>query len=379
MVKFLHTADWQMGAKSKQLGSKASNARELRLQSVRNIVNVAKRENVDFILIAGDLFEDSNVDDSIVRSTVEIINDFEPIPTFVIPGNHDPFVPAGIWERTSWKGIGDHVHLLYEQKEVEFRQDLVLYPCPLKQKMGRGDPTEWIPQREEGDRRIRIGLAHGSLDFIKEPNFPIAVDRPERSGLDYLALGDWHGFFRKGKAVYSGTPEQTSYTEKNSGNVAIVTITGVGTDPVVEIKQVGILKWAEFKPSIQEASDVDAFEKEISSIKDYSNSVLKVRPQILSSIQKDVFDRLENIRRSLLNKCWYLDWPEDYESINIPTPRRLPSGMLSNLEDCLIKLSNGESLDPSIGDVQSNHDHLVAMEALRLLYKLSSEGLSDDN
>ena len=49
MVKLLHTADWQMGAKSLQLGPKASEGRKVRLQSIRNIVSVAKKEGVDLV------------------------------------------------------------------------------------------------------------------------------------------------------------------------------------------------------------------------------------------------------------------------------------------------------------------------------------------
>ena len=54
------------------------------------------------------------------------------------------------------------------------------------------DPTGWIPPREEGDDRLRIGLAHGALDIlpVDTTNFPIAPDRDERSGLDHLALGE---------------------------------------------------------------------------------------------------------------------------------------------------------------------------------------------
>ncbi|MEM0134792.1 MAG: DNA repair exonuclease [Thermoplasmatales archaeon] len=378
MVKFLHTADWQMGSKSQQLGTKAGEGRNVRLQSIKNIVDVAKKENVDFVLIAGDVFEDSNVDNSIIRSVVETLNDFKPIQTFLIPGNHDPFIPGGIWERASWGGIKDHIHLLSEPEEVEPGQNLVIYPCPLKQKMGKRDPTDWIPSREEGDTRIRIGLAHGSLDFIKEPNFPIATDRTRKSGLDYLALGDWHGFYQQGKAVYSGTPEQTSYADKSPGKVAVVEITGAGAEPVVQTQQVGILNWIEIQPLVQEESDIDSFEKQVSGIEEYSKTVMKVRPQISTPIRKEVFDRLKGIREYLSSKLWYLDWPLDYDSIDYLTLERLPTGMFVELEDYLLKLSKGENLESSLANLQSNHNPDVAAEAIRLLHRFASEGKIDD-
>jgi DNA repair exonuclease SbcCD nuclease subunit len=378
MVKFLHTADWQMGAKSQQLGSKAGAGRKVRLQSVRNIVSVAKRENVDFVLIAGDIFEDPDIDESVVRSTVEALNDFEPVQVFMIPGNHDPFVPGGVWDRTGWKGIREHVHLLTASEEFRLNSSLAIYPCPLKQKMGKRDPTEWIPSREEGDTRIRIGLAHGSLDIVKEPNFPIAADRLKKSGLNYLALGDWHGFFQQNKAVYPGTPEQTSYTDKNPGNVVVVTIVNSETEPIVQTQRVGILNWVETNPLIQDVSDIDALEKQFSSIADRSNTVLKVRLKVSFPMQIEALDRLKNIRGTLSDQLWYLDWPEDYVKIDSSMLEGIPAGMLEDVRDILLKLSKGENLEPELSKFRSVHDPETAAEALRLLYRLSSEGRIDD-
>lgn len=66
MVKFLHTADWHLGIKFAQLGPKADEAREIRIQTAEKLLNVAKQSNVDFVLIAGDLFDNNDVDRSVV-------------------------------------------------------------------------------------------------------------------------------------------------------------------------------------------------------------------------------------------------------------------------------------------------------------------------
>ena len=378
MVKFLHTADWQMGAKSFQLGSKAGEGRKLRLQSIRNIVSVAKKENVDFVLIAGDMFEDPDVNESVVRSTIEVLNGLGPIQIFIIPGNHDPFVPGGVWDRISWKEIKDHIHLLMRPEEYELDSNLAIYPCPLKQKMGKTDPTSWIPLREKGDIRIRIGLAHGSLDIVKEPNFPIAADRVQKSGLDYLALGDWHGLFIQNRLVYPGTPEQTSYSDKNPGNVALVTITREGEEPVIQTQRVGVLNWIEMNPLIQDSSDIDALERELSKIADKSNTVLKIKSKISSTLQSEGFERLKNIRDKLSKELWHLDWSQDNDKINDFMLSQIPTGMLEVVRDSLLKLLRGESLEPELKDLQSKYNPDTAAEAIQLLYRLSSEGRIDD-
>jgi len=117
MVRFLHTADWQIGMKASHTGEKAKAVRQKRFDAAGRIVELAKQKGVDFVLLAGDTFEDHNVGDVAVKRTVDILNRFDPVPVYVLPGNHDPMVPGGIWDLDSWQRIGSHVTLLREQRE----------------------------------------------------------------------------------------------------------------------------------------------------------------------------------------------------------------------------------------------------------------------
>ncbi|MBO8129811.1 MAG: metallophosphoesterase, partial [Peptococcaceae bacterium] len=65
MVRFLHTADWQLGAKLAFLKEKAGDARKIRLETVRRVMKLAKDLDVDFVVVAGDLFEDHSVGSSV--------------------------------------------------------------------------------------------------------------------------------------------------------------------------------------------------------------------------------------------------------------------------------------------------------------------------
>lgn len=159
-VKILHTADWQMGMKALQAGEKAQEVRSRRFHAANRVVDVAKRENVDLVILAGDLFEHHDVDEAVVRKTVAVLDAFAPIPVFVLPGNHDPLIAGGIWDRNSWQRVGSHVTLLREAVEYHFHDGVVFYPAPLKQKQSTLDPTAWIPARAPGDDRIRIGVTH---------------------------------------------------------------------------------------------------------------------------------------------------------------------------------------------------------------------------
>jgi hypothetical protein len=52
-IKFLHTADWQMGMKASPAGEKAREVRRKRFETAARIAELAKRENVDFVLLVG--------------------------------------------------------------------------------------------------------------------------------------------------------------------------------------------------------------------------------------------------------------------------------------------------------------------------------------
>ena len=57
MVKFLHTSDWQMGMRATQAGLKAKEVRNTRFEAALRVVNLAKEHQVEFVIIAGDVFE----------------------------------------------------------------------------------------------------------------------------------------------------------------------------------------------------------------------------------------------------------------------------------------------------------------------------------
>jgi len=88
-MRFVHTADWQIGMKCQRLGDASARVREERLAAGHRVIRAAKDRAADFILVAGDLFEDNAVDRVLVQKVVDILNSFGG-PVFVLPGNHDP-------------------------------------------------------------------------------------------------------------------------------------------------------------------------------------------------------------------------------------------------------------------------------------------------
>lgn len=373
-VKFLHTADWQMGMKALQAGEKAKEVRAKRFETAARVVELAKQEGVEFVLLAGDLFEHHDVDDSVVRKTVAVLDSLAPTPVFVLPGNHDPLVAGGVWDRQSWKRIGDHVTLLREADEVQISDNVALYPAPLMQKQSTLDPTAWMPSREAGDERIRLGIAHGALDVLPErTNFPIAVTRADEAGLDYLALGDWHGLVQHGRTVYSGAMEQTSFREKDPGNVVIVEISSAGAEPVVSRKHVGALQWRELDPAIRDETDVEHLRNEVLRAGPLIAQLLRISPHLDTEVPTDVLEQLRSFRDELREEAFFLEWPvETLDRIPGTPVATLPDGLLAEVDEDLCAILEGRIPEGPARKATSQETEIVK-EARALLRRLVAE------
>jgi DNA repair exonuclease SbcCD nuclease subunit len=252
MFRFLHSADWQLGARFARFGSGAQVLRKARITTFRKVLSIAKDQSVDALIVAGDLFEDNQVANSLVEEVLSLFHEFDSTPIFLLPGNHDPFNgPSSIWMRNSFR-LPKHVHLFKEPSTFDL-PEAVLIASPLTQKVSSTDPSLILKELSEtiDDHRIKIGITHGALAIPgkHQPNdFPIALDAASRADLDYLAVGHWHQWLVNidgGRIVMPGTPEPDRFQSERSGFVALVEIAEPGERPKVQPIKVASLTWHE--------------------------------------------------------------------------------------------------------------------------------------
>ena len=249
-MKFIHSADWQLGARFAQFSDRAVELRQVRLDTLERVLKMASERGADAFLIAGDLFEDNQVESTLVEKVVDLFTAYSEVPILILPGNHDPYTgPNSVWDRRCFSGLGDHVTVFRETESKRIAEGYFL-ASPLRQKVSSRDPsmclgalTESLPKES-----IRVGITHGALAIPgkHQPNdFPIALDAATRLGLDYLAIGHWHRWqtYDEDRIVMPGTPEPDSFGAEEKGRVAWVEISEPGAIPKVEPLAVNSLSW----------------------------------------------------------------------------------------------------------------------------------------
>ena len=265
MIKLLHTADWQIGKQFGQFETDdAALLADARFTVVERLASLATAQGVHAILVAGDVFDAQGVADKTVHRLFNCLAAFKGA-WVLIPGNHDAALAESVWTRAvRLKAVPPNAHLCLTPEPLVLESlGFVLLPAPLTQRHTHSDLTEWFASAPVPTDLFRVGLAHGSVqgilaDGIDSSN-PIAAGRAEQSGLDYLALGDWHGTKQvDARTWYSGTPETDRFKANDSGQALVVVLPERGALPVVTTVATGQYRWQQDEVDLQVPSDVEA-------------------------------------------------------------------------------------------------------------------------
>lgn len=224
-VRFIHTSDIHLdtsfsgSAFPSRLGDRK---REAIRSTFRQVIDDARRHEVDFVLIAGDLFELDRVTPDTVQFLKQQFDSLNAIRVFISPGNHDPFVPGSPYREESWPA---NVCIFNAE---EFRS--VELPHLGVRVSGFGftrthlEDHHFLKLPILANDLFNIVLSHGSdvsrVPVGKSKHGPFAVEEIVRKNVQYCALGHYHqqrrldNPFDGAQVWYSGIPEGRGWDEE---------------------------------------------------------------------------------------------------------------------------------------------------------------------
>ncbi|WP_153397128.1 metallophosphoesterase family protein [Ornithinicoccus halotolerans] len=290
MVRFLHTADWQLGLTRRWLRGEAQGRyADARVAAVRALGVVAGEQGCEFVVVAGDVLESPQVATGTLRRLFEALKEF-PVPVYLLPGNHDPLGAGSVYRTRLWeRECPGHVHVLDRPGPWPVADSVELLAAPWPSKR----PGEDLVARALADlppaEGVRIGVAHGPVDRIlpdhADSNHATintgTVEQALASGrLHYLALGDRHSVTPVGDSGaiwYSGTPEVTDFRERRPGEVLVVDVDPGAPEPVrVAGHQVGRWRFEVVERELLDGRDVETLDADLDRRVDKDRAVVRL-------------------------------------------------------------------------------------------------------
>ncbi|AKP50383.1 metallophosphoesterase family protein [Cyclobacterium amurskyense] len=286
-IKILHTADWHLGKRLQE----ASRLEEQKLV-LEEITEIANSEDVDLVLIAGDIFDGFNPSHEAIEllyKTLRKLSKNGQRPIVAISGNHDStqFIEApdplaremGIFFYSRYDSIiptgkldsgvevvaSDKGFVSLKLPHLDFPVRILLAPyaneVSLRTYLGEGDrenelrkvlEEKWTGLAKQYCDTKGLNLFLGHFFFVKEGTTPEKEPESERpilhvggtqalytsnipSQIQYAALGHLHRYHATTKSpfpvVYSSSPLAYSFSEAGQEK-QVVLITGEPNKPV---------------------------------------------------------------------------------------------------------------------------------------------------
>lgn len=196
--KFIHAADIHLGSPfrgirdvSSEIGERLCNAT---FSAFDNIIDACIRHEVDFLLVAGDVFD---AEDRSLMAQLHFRKGLsrlsrQNIACFVAHGNHDPL--------SGWSATLEWPELVHIFREIPESIPVIKNGETIAHVTGMSYPTSDIRENlslrflRPEDSPFSIGLLHANVgrDTGHEPYAPCTLDDLEKSGMDYWALGHVH-------------------------------------------------------------------------------------------------------------------------------------------------------------------------------------------
>ena len=205
-MKFIHLADCHLGDRFDFKSGLSNKIRENNRKSLKNILDTNK--DVDFLLMAGDLYERSLFTLKDYKELFEILENFDK-DIFYVAGNHD-YISEDNEATLKMKPSNFHI---FSSENLEYYEidSTRIYGLSYSDRIYKG---KFPYDTRLDDRYFNILLCHASLNNQASPYLNLNLDKLKNVGFDYIALGHVHKWEDFGDNIYySGSIEPSDFSD----------------------------------------------------------------------------------------------------------------------------------------------------------------------
>ena len=252
MIRFIHAADPHLDSPLQGLeaheGAPVAVLRGATRRAFENLVNLAIEESVDFVVIAGDLYDGDWKDYStglFFRAQMVRLQN-RGTPVYLIAGNHD--AASVITKKLS---LPENVHVFSTRTTESL--EVAGHPVTIH---GRGFPNRAVPENLAIEYpmavpgRFNLGLLHTSLTGRPghDTYAPCSVAQLREKGYQYWALGHIHQpevINEDPWIVFAGNCQGRHIKETGARGCRLVTVSDSLHVEGVEWRSLDVVRWAE--------------------------------------------------------------------------------------------------------------------------------------
>lgn len=196
-MNFVSVADVHFDIPFRRISDRAGLGRERRLdqrKAFKKVIDYVKENNVEYLFIAGDLYEQDYVQEATIAYINDLFKTIENTKIYIVPGNHDPRIKNSYYETYKFN---DNVKIFTDRLEIVENDDCDIY--------GYGFNNFEMSQNKLDDlqiknkNKINVFLSHGDI-YNKSVYNPMNLNLLEEK-FDVINLGHIH----KRDKYYSGS------------------------------------------------------------------------------------------------------------------------------------------------------------------------------
>jgi DNA repair exonuclease SbcCD nuclease subunit len=286
-MRFLHTADWQLGMTRHFLAGDAQpRYSAARRDAVAGLGALAAEVGAEFVVVAGDVFEHNQLAPQVIGQSLEAMRAIG-IPVYLLPGNHDPLDASSVYTGALFTAERpDNVTVLDRAGVHEIRPGLEIVAAPWRSKAPTTDLVAEVLDGLTPGPVTRILVAHGGVDVLDPDRDKPSLIRLakleqalQQGAIHYVALGDKHSLTKvgdSGRFWYSGSPEVTNFddVESDPGHVLVVDIDDDGV--TVQPRDVGRWRFVTLHRQVDTSRDIADLDVNLDLMTDKERTVVRL-------------------------------------------------------------------------------------------------------